>query len=79
MHDQTENHQTEDPAGDTPARSAADPAPSETETEIGAGADRQRRTQSLTSAAALFCTHTPVGRGTRHSSALDLPFAIRPN
>ncbi|WP_179277715.1 DUF222 domain-containing protein [Rhodococcus sp. 14-2496-1d] len=79
MHDQTENHQTEDPAGDTPARSAADPAPSETETETGAGADGQRRTQSLTSAAALFCTHTPVGRGTRHSSTLDLPFAIRPN
>ncbi|MEW2015794.1 DUF222 domain-containing protein [Rhodococcus sp. NPDC076796] len=38
--------------------------------------DNQRRTQSLTSAAALFCTHTPVGRGTRHSSALDLD-AIR--
>ncbi|OZD75809.1 hypothetical protein CH273_23235 [Rhodococcus sp. 05-339-2] len=74
-HDQTENHQTEDPAGDTSARSAADPALSET----GAGADGQRRTQSLASAAALFCTHTPVGRGTRHSSALDLPFAIRPN
>ncbi|OZF40028.1 hypothetical protein CH296_01655 [Rhodococcus sp. 14-2496-1d] len=74
-HDQTENHQTEDSAGDTSAHSAADPAPSET----GAGADRQRRTQSLASAAALFCTHTPVGRGTRHSSALDLPFAIRPN
>ncbi|OZF49875.1 HNH endonuclease signature motif containing protein [Rhodococcus sp. 14-1411-2a] len=33
---------------------------------------RQRRLGSLTSAAALFCTHTPVGRGTRHSSALDL-------
>jgi hypothetical protein len=34
---------------------------------------RQRRLGSLASAAALFCTHTPVGRGTRHSSALDLP------
>ncbi|OZF36342.1 HNH endonuclease signature motif containing protein [Rhodococcus sp. 14-2483-1-2] len=34
---------------------------------------RQRRLGSPTSAAALFCTHTPVGRGTRHSSALDLP------
>ncbi|OZC78269.1 hypothetical protein CH274_17700 [Rhodococcus sp. 06-418-5] len=83
-HDQTEDHQTGDYAGDTPARSAADPAPSETDTEIGAGADRQRRTQSLTSAAALFCTHTPVGRGTRHSSALGLPASdpgstLRPN
>ncbi|OZE03664.1 hypothetical protein CH249_26700 [Rhodococcus sp. 05-2255-3B1] len=79
-HDQTENHQTEDSAGDTSAHSAADPAPSET----GAGADRQRRTQSLTSAASLFCTHTPVGRGTRHSSALGLPASdlgstLRPN
>ncbi|MDZ7932268.1 DUF222 domain-containing protein [Rhodococcus sp. NPDC076796] len=36
------------------------------------GSDNQRRTQSLTSAAAMFCTHTPIGRGTRHSSALDL-------
>ncbi|MDI9898224.1 hypothetical protein QM797_26175, partial [Rhodococcus sp. IEGM 1381] len=26
-----------------------------------------------------FCTHTPVGKGTRHSSALDLPSAIRPH
>ena len=34
--------------------------------------DNQRRPQSLTSAAALFCTHTPLARGTRHSSALDL-------
>ena len=85
-HDQTENHQTEDSAGDTSAHSAADPAPSETETETetGAGADGQRRTQSLASAAALFCTHTPVGRGTRHSSALGLPASdpvstLRPN
>ena len=31
-----------------------------------------QRLQSLTSAAALFCTYTPVGKGTRHSSALDL-------
>ncbi|OZC64004.1 HNH endonuclease [Rhodococcus sp. 06-469-3-2] len=83
-HDQTENHQTEDSAGDTSAHSAADPAPSETDTETGAGADRQRRTQSLASAAALFCTHTPIGRGTRHSSALGLPASdlgstLRPN
>ncbi|KQU56564.1 hypothetical protein ASG84_20625, partial [Rhodococcus sp. Leaf278] len=35
----------------------------------------QRRLGPLTSAAALFCTHTPVGKGTRHSSALDLPSA----
>ncbi|MBY4213180.1 DUF222 domain-containing protein [Rhodococcus fascians] len=40
---------------------------------------RQRRRNALTSAAALFCTHTPVGRGTRHSSALDLPSMIRSN
>ncbi|WP_179278412.1 DUF222 domain-containing protein [Rhodococcus sp. 15-649-2-2] len=40
---------------------------------------RQRRLGSLTSAAALFCTRTPVGRGKRHSSALDLPSAIRRN
>ncbi|MCZ4562950.1 DUF222 domain-containing protein, partial [Rhodococcus sp. IEGM 1401] len=55
-------------AGDTPAHPAADTAPP----DLGGGEDRPRRTQSLTSAAALFCTHTPVGRGTRHSSALDL-------
>jgi hypothetical protein len=54
---------------DTPAHPAADPAPP----DFSGGEDRPRRTQSLTSAAALFCTHTPVGRGTRHSSALDLP------
>ncbi|OZC78051.1 hypothetical protein CH251_05210, partial [Rhodococcus sp. 06-462-5] len=61
--------------GDTPVRSVADPARSET----GGCADRPRRAQSLTSAAALFCTHTPVGKGARHSSALELPCAIRPN
>ncbi|OZD63513.1 hypothetical protein CH272_17500 [Rhodococcus sp. 05-340-1] len=55
--------------GDTSAHSTADTPPPDT----GGGEDRPRRTQSLTSAAALFCTHTPVGRGTRHSSALDLP------
>ncbi|OZE63748.1 hypothetical protein CH270_17560, partial [Rhodococcus sp. 02-925g] len=59
---------------DAPAHSASDPAPPET-----AGcADRPRRTQSLTSAAAMFCTHTPVGRGTRHSSALDLDAITHP-
>ncbi|MBY4215101.1 DUF222 domain-containing protein [Rhodococcus fascians] len=41
--------------------------------------DRQQRRNALASAAALFCTHTPVGRGSRHSSALDLPSMIRSN
>ncbi len=54
---------------DTPAHPAADAAPP----DLSGDEDRPRRSQSLTSAAALFCTHTPVGRGTRHSSALDLP------
>ena len=63
---------TDDRTKDAPAHPAADPSPP----DPGGGADRPRRTQSLTSAAALFCTHTPVGRGTRHSSALDLD-AIR--
>ncbi|WP_152530427.1 HNH endonuclease signature motif containing protein [Rhodococcus sp. JG-3] len=40
---------------------------------------RQRRRNALASAAALFCTHTPIGRGARHSSALDLPSMIRSN
>ncbi|WP_155288852.1 HNH endonuclease signature motif containing protein [Rhodococcoides fascians] len=43
----------------------------------GAASPDQRRQASLASAAALFCTHTPVGKGTRHSSALDLPSAIQ--
>ncbi|OZD65853.1 HNH endonuclease signature motif containing protein [Rhodococcus sp. 06-1460-1B] len=43
----------------------------------GAASSDQRRQASLASAAALFCTHTPVGKGTRHSSALDLPSAIQ--
>ncbi|WP_179275125.1 HNH endonuclease signature motif containing protein [Rhodococcus sp. 06-462-5] len=61
--------------------SIPDPVPAETgPTDPAPGDDRpQRRPQSLTSAAALYCTHTPVGRGTRHSSALDLPSAIRLN
>ena len=62
-------------AGDISAHPAADTAPP----DLGGGEDRPRRTKSLASAAALFCTHTPVGRGTRHSSALDLPSAIRRN
>ncbi|OZC53580.1 hypothetical protein CH286_01240 [Rhodococcus sp. WWJCD1] len=61
--------------------SIPDPVPAEAgPTDPAPGDDRsQRRLQSLTSAAALFCTHTPVGRGTRHSSALDLSSAIRRN
>jgi hypothetical protein len=43
----------------------------------GAASSDQRRQASLASAAALFCTHTPVGKGTRHSSALDLPSEIQ--
>ncbi|QII02833.1 DUF222 domain-containing protein [Rhodococcoides fascians A21d2] len=66
------------PSGSATSRptSAEGPGPG-----TGAAADsndqRQRRAGSLTSAAALFCTHTPVGRGTRHSSALDLSSVIR--
>ncbi|MDI9925862.1 MULTISPECIES: DUF222 domain-containing protein [unclassified Rhodococcus (in: high G+C Gram-positive bacteria)] len=64
------------------ATSAQGPEPrtGSTATDVAAAASdnpRQRRLASLTSAAALFCTHTPVGRGTRHSSALDLPSSIR--
>jgi hypothetical protein len=54
--------------------SADGPAPGTGATATAASDNpRQRRLGSLASAAALFCTHTPVGRGTRHSSALDLP------
>ncbi|MGF0309197.1 DUF222 domain-containing protein [Rhodococcus sp. IEGM1428] len=61
--------------------SLPDPVPAEAgPTDPAPGDDRpQRRLQSLTSAAALFCTHTPVGRGTRHSSALDLGSSLRPS
>ncbi|MEW1880498.1 DUF222 domain-containing protein [Rhodococcus sp. NPDC080181] len=55
------------------------PAPTDT-TPPATTADsdtRQRRRNALAFAAALFCTHTPVGRGARHSSALDLPSAMR--
>ncbi|MFI8568506.1 DUF222 domain-containing protein [Rhodococcus sp. NPDC078407] len=60
--------------------SADFPAPG-TGPTAGAATDNwhQRRPGSLTSAAALFCTHTPVGRGPRHSSALDLSTEIRRN
>ncbi|MCZ4519863.1 DUF222 domain-containing protein [Rhodococcus ruber] len=58
--------------------SAEGPAPGTASTAATASDNpHQRRLGSLTSAAALFCTHTPVGRGTRHSSALDLPSATR--
>ncbi|WP_170944545.1 HNH endonuclease signature motif containing protein [Rhodococcus sp. 14-2483-1-1] len=61
--------------------SIPDPVPAEAgPTDPAPGDGRpQRRVGSLTSAAALFCTHTPVGRGTRHSSALDLSSVIRRN
>ncbi|WP_415971479.1 DUF222 domain-containing protein [Rhodococcus sp. 077-4] len=55
-----------------PVGAAPQPAPATDGTAEPSGEEHQRRTQSLTSAAALFCTHTPLGRGTRHSSALDL-------
>ncbi|AJW41500.1 hypothetical protein NY08_3490 [Rhodococcus sp. B7740] len=81
--DTTRNHETgsdEETISGSEPTSIGSPAPS---TRPGAGTDTEdrppRRLQSLTSAAALFCTHTPVGRGTRHSSALQLPSAIRRN
>ncbi|MFD6548103.1 HNH endonuclease signature motif containing protein, partial [Bacillus cereus] len=81
--DTTRNHETssdEETISGSEPTSIGSPASS---TRPGAGTDTEdrppRRLQSLTSAAALFCTHTPVGRGARHSSALVLPFAIRPN
>ncbi|WP_415974127.1 DUF222 domain-containing protein [Rhodococcus sp. 077-4] len=60
------------PPEPNPAGAAPQPAPATDGTAKPSGEEHQRRTQSLTSAAALFCTHTPLGRGTRHSSALDL-------
>uniref|UniRef100_UPI001650F734 HNH endonuclease signature motif containing protein n=1 Tax=Rhodococcus sp. BS-15 TaxID=1304954 RepID=UPI001650F734 len=78
--DTTSNHETdsdEETISESEPTSMGSPASS---TRPGAGTDTEdrppRRLQSLTSAAALFCTHTPVGKGTRHSSALDLD-AIR--
>ncbi|CCQ17223.1 putative uncharacterized protein (fragment), partial [Rhodococcus sp. AW25M09] len=68
-----------DTAGESPPTSANRPDSSPRPAAGTSGDDSpQRRLQSLTSAAALFCTHTPVGRGTRHSSALDLPTAGQP-
>ncbi|WP_052060528.1 HNH endonuclease signature motif containing protein [Rhodococcoides fascians] len=60
------------------SHSTPDPTPPEP-TEYDETQHRQRRRSALASSAALFCTHTPVGRGTRHSSALDLSLAFRPN
>ncbi|AMY53795.1 HNH endonuclease signature motif containing protein [Rhodococcoides fascians] len=60
------------------SHSTPDPTPPEP-TEYDETQHRQRRRSALASSAALFCTHTPVGRGTRHSSALDLSSAFRPN
>ncbi|MFY2788678.1 DUF222 domain-containing protein [Rhodococcus sp. MALMAid1271] len=59
-----------DPAPETPPAPA--PAPDST-AATASETSRRHRLQSLASAAARFCTHTPVGKGTRHSSALDLP------
>ncbi|MDV6229684.1 DUF222 domain-containing protein [Rhodococcus cercidiphylli] len=57
----------------SPAMEDGPSSPSaDTSSPTADSSDNQRRPQSLTSAAALFCTHTPLGRGTRHSSALDL-------
>ncbi|MDI9897132.1 DUF222 domain-containing protein [Rhodococcus sp. IEGM 1381] len=81
----SESRSSATPSGSTASGSAASgptsvegPAPGTGPAAAAAGNDqRQRRLGSLTCAAALFCTHTPVGRGPRHSSALDLPSAIR--
>ena len=59
-----------DPALETPPETP--PAPPDAAATVSDTSRRHRR-QSLASAAARFCTHTPVGKGTRHSSALDLP------
>ncbi|MCJ0895282.1 HNH endonuclease signature motif containing protein [Rhodococcus sp. ARC_M5] len=76
----SESRSSTTPFGAAPSASASAEGPAP-ETGAAAAADNPdpRRLGSLTSAAALFCTHTPVGRGTRHSSALALPSAIRRN
>ncbi|MCJ0980001.1 DUF222 domain-containing protein [Rhodococcus sp. ARC_M12] len=73
----SESRSSTTPSGSTTSGSAGSgPTSAETPTPGTAAAasdnPHSRRLGSLTSAAALFCTHTPVGRGTRHSSALDL-------
>ncbi|WP_235581710.1 hypothetical protein [Rhodococcus sp. Leaf278] len=78
----SESRSSAAPSGSTTSSptSAEGPAPGTGSTAAAASDNRdQRRPPSLTSAASLFCTHTPVGRGTRHSSALDLGSSIRPS
>ncbi|QII08474.1 DUF222 domain-containing protein [Rhodococcoides fascians A25f] len=82
----SESRSSTTPSGPTEPGSAASDPTSADDPASGTGAaaaasddQRQRRAGSLTSAAALFCTHTPVGRGTRHSSALDLSSVNRRN
>jgi hypothetical protein len=60
------------------SHSKPDPTPLEP-TDCDETQHRQRPRNALASSAALFCTHTPVGRGTRHISALDLSSAFRAN
>ncbi|WP_052073827.1 HNH endonuclease [Rhodococcoides fascians] len=78
----TDNAERVDDAGPGPGSAAAQtdsttvPTPPEPTVDDDT---RQRRRNALASAAALFCTHTPIGRGARHSSALDLPSMIRSN
>ncbi|MEV8236016.1 DUF222 domain-containing protein [Rhodococcus sp. NPDC077669] len=67
-------------SGSVAAESHSKPAPTPPgPTDYDETQHRQRRRNALASSAALFCTHTPVGRGTRHSSALDLSSAVRPD
>ncbi|MBY3857836.1 DUF222 domain-containing protein, partial [Rhodococcus fascians] len=76
----TDNAERVDDAGPGPGSAAAQtdsttvPTPPEPTVDDDT---RQRRRNALASAAALFCTHTPIGRGARHSSAL--PSMIRSN
>ncbi|WP_155290499.1 HNH endonuclease signature motif containing protein, partial [Rhodococcoides fascians] len=78
----TDNAERVDDAGPGPGSAAAQtdsttvPTPPEPTVDDDT---RQRRRNALASAAALFCTHTPIGRGARHSSALDLASMIRSN
>ncbi|MBY4060126.1 DUF222 domain-containing protein [Rhodococcus fascians] len=78
----TDNAERVDDAGPGPGSAAAQtdsttvPTPPEPTVDDDT---RQRRRNALASLAALFCTHTPIGRGARHSSALDLPSMIRSN
>ncbi|MBY4310937.1 DUF222 domain-containing protein [Rhodococcus fascians] len=78
----TDNAERVDDAGPGPGSAAAQTDSTTVSTPPEPTVDddtRQRRRNALASAAALFCTHTPIGRGARHSSALDLPSMIRSN